>query len=433
MVPRVRRGLACGVFIAWVVTSAGLPRNAGARPEDPPAESVEARDKRWAEEARRVAELRGKADQEAALKAGRLLLAEQEKVLGPDDARVGETLVTVAGLCGDTGDPVAARAGFERALRILEPARGKDSMAVAEALAEFGWFLRAQKEPKAAEPLLRRALTIAETAAGPDAKETSRLVGYLGQVLLDLDMLREARPLLERALAATETEHGADSVATADVLSNLGYLHWKAGEHAKARVLFERTVAIRDARLGPATLLTLTAVLNLGHACAGEGRVDEAVAAFERVVANAKQILPRGERLGLVRARGSGVPAARAGPAGARARGLRASARGQHADPGARQAADVDRTPLPRAGADGDGAPLGGGAAHPSRSWTRRRSATAPSIRPLRAPARGSACSASGRAVSRRRSGSSRRCSPRTCVPTESRAPRWRRRWPTWP
>ena len=86
----------------------------------------------------------------------------------------------------DANDAVAARAAFERALRIDEAVYGPDHTKVAIRVNNLGGVLRDLGDLAGARAALERALKINEAVYGPDHPTVAIRVNNLGSVLQDL-------------------------------------------------------------------------------------------------------------------------------------------------------------------------------------------------------------------------------------------------------
>ena len=89
-------------------------------------------------------------------------LSIREKVLGPEHAEVGDTLVDLAEIQRATGAYADAEALYARALAILEKALSPEHPKVARALLGLAEVARAQHRPADAVPLAQRAVEVQE-------------------------------------------------------------------------------------------------------------------------------------------------------------------------------------------------------------------------------------------------------------------------------
>ena len=159
-------------------------------------------------------------DEEEAIVMLRRALAIREKVHGPDDRTIAETLHDI-GINRLTvhryGD---AERAYRRAIAMMEKLAGEDSVDVVEPLNDLGWLFLASDREKDAIPLYQRALAIVEKAGAGDDRLADALE-HLGYAYRNADRLADAEPLYLRALPIREKLHGPKHVLT---LSDAGHL-----------------------------------------------------------------------------------------------------------------------------------------------------------------------------------------------------------------
>lgn len=120
------------------------------------------------EDARRLSQrsqtLRAQGQYAQALPLERQALALRERVLGPNDLLVGESLHNLAMLYDNTGEYAKAEPLNLRALAIRETLLGPDHPDVAKTLNNLAWIHNVRHDYAKSEALYRRALIIQETA-----------------------------------------------------------------------------------------------------------------------------------------------------------------------------------------------------------------------------------------------------------------------------
>ena len=184
-----------------------------------------------------------------AIAVGEPLLADYERVLGPDHP-----------------DTLASRNNLAAAYR----AAGRFAEAIG---------------------LHERTLAGRERVLGPDHPATLNSRNNLATAYQEAGRFAEAIGLHERTLAGRERVLGPDHPDTLQSRNNLASAYWAAGRAAEAIGLHERTLAGRERVLGPDHPDTLQSRNNLASAYWAAGRAAEAIPLFERTLADMERIL----------------------------------------------------------------------------------------------------------------------------------------------
>jgi tetratricopeptide (TPR) repeat protein len=184
-----------------------------------------------------------------AIAVGEPLLADQERVLGPDHP---DTL------------------GSRNNLALAYQAAGRAAEAI---------------------PLHERTLADRERTLGPDHLDTLASRNNLAAAYRAAGRAAEAIPLHERTLADYERTLGPDDPSTLTSRNNNALAYWAAGRFAEAIALHERTLADRERVLGPDHPDTLTSRNNLAAAYRAAGRAAEAIPLYERTLADRERTL----------------------------------------------------------------------------------------------------------------------------------------------
>src|SRR5262249_5868098 len=103
-------------------------------------------------------------------------LSIRERVLGPDDPAVAETLQALADVEYQLEDFTRSQALFERAIAIREKTLPTDDPALAEALRGLAGAYHMQGQYSKATALYERSLGMEERALGPDHPEVLRVI-----------------------------------------------------------------------------------------------------------------------------------------------------------------------------------------------------------------------------------------------------------------
>ncbi len=184
-----------------------------------------------------------------AISIGELLLADMERLLGPDHP-----------------DTLASRGGL--ALAYWTAGRTAEAIALSE-----------------------QTLADMERLLGPDHPDTLNSRDNLAIAYWTAGRTAEAIALFEQTLADMERLLGSDHPDTLNSRGNLAIAYWTAGRTAEAIALFEQTLADMERLLGPDHPDTLKSRGNLAIAYQDAGRTAEAIALFKQTLADAERLL----------------------------------------------------------------------------------------------------------------------------------------------
>jgi tetratricopeptide (TPR) repeat protein len=134
-----------------------------------------------------------------ALPVAKKTLAIKEKLLGPDDPDVANSLNNLSARYYERGKDAQAEPLLRRALAIQEKALGRDHLHVAISLNNLATLYYKQGNYSQAEPLFRRALAIREKALGPDHPKVADSLNRLAMLYQKQGKDAQAEPLFRRA------------------------------------------------------------------------------------------------------------------------------------------------------------------------------------------------------------------------------------------
>jgi tetratricopeptide (TPR) repeat protein len=186
-------------------------------------------------------------------------LTIDENAFGPDHPADGVVLNNLGTLYHNWGfgHSFDAERSFRRSIRILEKAGGPDNPALGDPLSNLAESLLYQDSyvvganEKEGEQLLTRALAIDEKALGPDHPKVATDLARLGFLYAAQGKSGEGNGMLNRALAIDEKALGPDHPEVASVLNQLGLLSFYGGKYSEAEKLFRRALTIDQKALGP--------------------------------------------------------------------------------------------------------------------------------------------------------------------------------------
>ena len=219
------------------------------------------------------------------------VLAERERVLGPDHPDTLTIRNNLAGAYYSVGRFGEAIELYEQVLadrvRVLGPDH-PDTLTVRNNLA--GAYKSAGRLAEAVE-LFERVLADRVRVLGPDHPDTLAARNNLAGAYYSVGRFGEAIELFERVLAERERVLGSDHPDTLTTRNNLAGAYYFAGRFGEAIELFGRVLAERERVLGPDHPDTLTTRNNLAFAYHSAGRFDEAIELYERVLAEQERVL----------------------------------------------------------------------------------------------------------------------------------------------
>jgi tetratricopeptide (TPR) repeat protein len=193
---------------------------------------------------------------------------------------------------GDLGDSTAqAIAVGEPLLADRERVLGPDHPDTLSSRNDLAEAYRAAGRAAEAIVLLERTLADRERVLGPDHPDTLQSRNNLALAYWAAGRAAEAIPLHERTLADYERTLGPDHPSTLGSRNNLALAYWATGRAAEAIPLHERTLADYERTLGPDHPSTLTSRNNLAYAYWATGRAAEAIPLHERTLADRERIL----------------------------------------------------------------------------------------------------------------------------------------------
>lgn len=230
----------------------------------------------------RVAILDEKGDYERAAREEERLLAQKEKLLGPDHGDLSANLNLLGVEEWRLNRYDAAEAHFQRALRIIEVTVGPDSLRAAAVQANLGLLAMDHHDSALALDRLLRALAIQEKVLGPENVSVAGTLNSIGNVHLKSKRFDDALAFHRRALAVREKLLSPTHADVAYSTQNIGMVMVGLGKPGEAIPWFERTLGILEHALPRGHRRTLMTVSSLSDAYVDVGRSVEALALLDR-------------------------------------------------------------------------------------------------------------------------------------------------------
>jgi len=226
-----------------------------------------------------------------AIVIGERLVADQERVLGPDHPDTlasGNNLALAYQEAGRTDEAISLH---EQALAARERVLGPDHPDTLQSRDNLAIAYRAAGRLDEAVSLHEQTLAARERVLGPDHPSTLASRNNLALAYRDAGRLDEAIRLHEQALASYERVLGPDHPETLNSRNNLAVNYRDAGRLDEAISLHEQTLAARERVLGPDHPDTLTSRNNLAVDYQDAGRTAEAIKLHEQALAARERVL----------------------------------------------------------------------------------------------------------------------------------------------
>lgn len=177
-------------------------------------------------------------------------LAIREKILGPDDPAVAESLVNIGRVLRGMGKSAETQSLFERSLEIRMARFGEQHVDTAESLENLGRCLHELGDPAAGLPYIEKALSIVVDTLGQDNELVPEYHNNIAYCYYELARYSDALGHLEKALEINTRIWGTDHPHTALSHNNLGTVLRRSGQFDLAQAHLEHSLQIRHAVYG---------------------------------------------------------------------------------------------------------------------------------------------------------------------------------------
>jgi tetratricopeptide (TPR) repeat protein len=218
-------------------------------------------------------------------------LASRQHVLGTDDPDTLTSRGNLASACIDAGQLERATELHEQNLADRERINGGEHPDTILGRNNLASAYLAAGDTSRARQLFHQALLGMERTFGPDHPKTLKTRNNLAAAYADAGRTDQAIMLDEYTFACRERVLGADHPDTLRSEANLGFHYWRAGRLDEAIARGEHNFASRVRVLGPSHPETLMTRNNLASAYASSGRVDEAILLNQQNLADRRRIL----------------------------------------------------------------------------------------------------------------------------------------------
>jgi CHAT domain-containing protein len=209
----------------------------------------------------------------------------RERVLGPDDLLVAETLGTLATAYESTGDYASAEPLKLRALRIMEKALGPNHPRVARELTSLGGFYRGMGDELKAEEMYQRSFAIFEKIGQTENPVVATLLNDLGSVYYARGDYSNAAKYFDRSRSLWETLLGPDNFHIAASYTHLGRVAYDAGDYSKAEAMFQHALTLAEKGLGQEHTSVTPYLNDLADTYCTTGEYEKGERLYERALA----------------------------------------------------------------------------------------------------------------------------------------------------
>jgi len=242
----------------------------------------------------------------AATALAREILAENAKVLPPNDIRLASPLVNLAQILRETAHYAEGRTLFERAIKIIELDRGPDHPDVASTLISLSRLLFDMGDQAAAKSAVERAIAVLEKTLHPQDPRLIPALNSLVRIRMAMRDFQGAKSTLERSINITSLEQrkargGRISAMQRQSAANyqqLGDVYRRLGDDLAARNAYQEALKAREGALGPDHPNVAATLTRLGELSYARGDYSTAKPLYERALAiSRKSASPEAHRL----------------------------------------------------------------------------------------------------------------------------------------
>ncbi|HEY2881337.1 MAG TPA: CHAT domain-containing tetratricopeptide repeat protein, partial [Pirellulales bacterium] len=211
-------------------------------------------------------------------------LKVREKIYGPDDLKLADTLDSLAMLNKELGNYQQAAAQYQREAKINEKQLGPADPQLAETLNSLGLVEVEIAKYDDAVKALKQALAIREKALGPSDPLTGQSEHNLAGAYASADDYQAALTHLQRAQKIWEKAYGIEHANTAACYCTFGDVYRSLGNFSQAISFYRKSLTIREKLLGPESEEVAQTLNNLGLLYQDQGDLDNAESAFLRAL-----------------------------------------------------------------------------------------------------------------------------------------------------
>jgi len=209
----------------------------------------------------------------------------RERVLGPDDLLVANTLGFLADNYDYIGDYASAEPINLRVLKIKEKVLGPDHPDVAHDLSQIGIDYQYRGDYFKAEEMQQRAWSIFEKANLTETADAGGVLEALANTYYGRGDYQRAEEYSQRSRAVWEKLLGPDHFHLAPSFTFLGRVAYDALDYSKAEAMFLRALTLSEKALGQDNLRVATYLNDLAMVYCTTGRYTDGEGFYQRALA----------------------------------------------------------------------------------------------------------------------------------------------------
>jgi CHAT domain-containing protein len=201
----------------------------------------------------------------------------REKALGSDHPNLAHDLLEMSADYQNRGDYFKAEEMQQRAWRILEKANLTETAAAAGVLEGLANTYYGRGDYRGAEEYSQRGRAVWEKLIGPDHFHLSTSFTFLGHVAYDLAEYSKAEEMFQRALALSEKALGKDHLSVTTYVNDLAMVYCTTGRFREGEALYQRALAVHEQKAAMSYPPAQETLYGLARCFAAQGNSAEAV------------------------------------------------------------------------------------------------------------------------------------------------------------
>lgn len=201
----------------------------------------------------------------------------REKVLGPDHPALANDLLEMSTDYQDRGDYFKAEEMQQRAWGILQRANLTETADAAGVLEGLANTYYARGDYRSAEEYSKTGRAVWEKILGPDHFHLSTSFTFMGRVAYDAAEYSKSEEMFQRALALSEKALGKDHLSVTTYVNDLAMVYCTTGRYAEGQALYQRALAVDEQKAAMSYPRAQETLYGLARCFAAQGKPTEAV------------------------------------------------------------------------------------------------------------------------------------------------------------
>lgn len=231
------------------------------------------------------------ADYREAERVYRLVLKEQERVLGSSHEETLVSVNNIAWVLRDRGECKEAEKMIQRFLKAKESDLGPENPKILVSVANQAFLLKDQGKYAEAEKMYLKVLEQRERDSGPEHPDTLAILGSLVMVLHKQGRYEKAEKISRRVLRVQERDLGPEHPYTLISVNDLAVVLQHRGKYEEAEKMIRRALEVSERNLGSEFPSTLRGLSSLATLLQEQGKYEEAEMINRKVLAVRERVL----------------------------------------------------------------------------------------------------------------------------------------------